>query len=84
MIYPRSALFPQGQSSVGAEFNVNIPVFVYGSLLVPEVLRDALGVDEENTPHYENATLHNYSRHTVMGAHSLPSYLVQENVYLDV
>lgn len=51
-------------------FASNIPVFVYGSLMLPDVLRDVLHIepDSELIPQYECAILKEYSRYKVVGA----------------
>jgi gamma-glutamylcyclotransferase (GGCT)/AIG2-like uncharacterized protein YtfP len=51
-------------------FALNIPVFAYGSLMVPDVLRDALHLepDSELVPQYKYAILLEYLRYKVIGA----------------
>jgi gamma-glutamylcyclotransferase (GGCT)/AIG2-like uncharacterized protein YtfP len=51
-------------------FASNIPIFVYGSLMVPDVLHDVLRIepDSELIPQYECAILNEYSRYKVIGA----------------
>ncbi|KIM89170.1 hypothetical protein PILCRDRAFT_214530 [Piloderma croceum F 1598] len=51
-------------------FAPDIPVFAYGSLMVPDILRDALHLepDSELVPRYKDAILLEYSKYRVIGA----------------
>jgi gamma-glutamylcyclotransferase (GGCT)/AIG2-like uncharacterized protein YtfP len=61
---------PESARTPKLMFAPDIPVFVYGSLMVPDVLCDALHIerDSELMPRYECATLGEYSRYKVVGA----------------